>query len=312
MAGSSRFNQLQSVATCQVARQHASSAPVEGERRIPELDTIIPYKKRAGKQRRTEKTPEWLKDVPPQYHSAIMSEVRRERGDCSTSVGAPSHVPSPSPSPMPARRPPIVYAIAPKTDAKDEKDEKDMKMEVKREKDETTGTSAEATPDAEPEPATVAVHVNAAGVMVSGKALGPKATVQPPAAAADGDGTPDVLEMEELLRVAHAKHGAAQKAAAALKRPAAATVAARVVPMRLHTPRRCRGKAAAPLGIHGLKQSQIENKASVSKTLNAFQSWAYDTMRARLRRAGYADDFAKNQARMWHKVVKPVWVRVRG
>ena len=248
--------------------------------------------------------------MPPQYHAVIMSQVRAERATGSTGVGAPSHVTSPPPPHMPVRRPPIVYPMVPKTEAKDEKDEKDLKVEIKREGDATMDT----VPDVAAEVPPAAVYINTAGVAVAGSALGPRAALTQPQPAA-ADEVPDVLAMEALLRDAHAAHGATTRAAAARKRPAAAQVvpAAQAAPaMRLHRPRRLRRKAAAPVGIHGLKQSHIEFKASVSKSMNAFQSWAYDTMRGRLRRAGYSDDFAKVQARLWHKAVKPVWDRVRG
>ena len=57
----------------------ARAQPAQRAARIPEVDTILPYKSRATKRAKAEPNLEFLKAVPDQYHPTILAQMAEER-----------------------------------------------------------------------------------------------------------------------------------------------------------------------------------------------------------------------------------------
>ena len=193
-----------------------------------------------------------------------------------------------------------------KYSAKEETDDdeaKSVKMELKHE-----------DVDAEHQAVQAEVYMNQVGVFADKAALGPRAMVgAPPKADGAGD---DVLEIEEMMRQAHAAHMAdpsAKKRPAAApdkkKKPAAHPIASVVLRLKR---RRIVGKKRGEAVDYGLTTIEMEAKAKIHKNIHSYQTWAYQKVRKQLNRVGYDDSTAKKEARWWHNEVKATWAKFRG
>ena len=196
---------------------------------------------------------------------------------------------------------------------------KEEKYSVKEETDDDDAKSVKVEPkhedaDAEQQAVQADVYMNQVGVIADKGALGPRAMVgAPPKADGAGD---DVLEIEEMMRQAHAAHKAdpsAKRRPAAVpdktKKPAAHPIAAVVLRLKR---RRIVGKKRGEAVDYGLTPIEMEAKAKIHKNIHTYQTWAYQKVRKALERVGYDDNTAKKEARWWHKEVKATWAKFRG
>ena len=311
--------------------------PAQRAVQIPELDTILPYKRRAPKRQKVDQRMEFLKGVPEQYHEAILNQMAGERAVHAPTPRARSHSYASSSAGVKSEGAAVAPTAIKKDgggdgDGADDNDDDDDDGDDEEESDAEDkddlfkdDKKIKTEPAADPPAgAPAAVYINTQGHI--GKAdLGPRAvlgqwrvdddTVVPPKS------PEDVAAMEARFAAAHDAHGRAER----MKRPAACAhgapmavgkrpACAHGAPMatavkELRRMRRLRGKQIAPQVYHTftIPDELVREKVATLKNVASFQSWGYHKVRAAIKKGGYSDEYAKTQAAVWHRKLKDIW-----
>ena len=269
--------------------------PAEWAARIPELDTILPFKCRAEKTKKSS-DPEFLSAVPEQYRQGIRDQIAAA-GRGTTGSGCAI---------QPAKRP----KVAPTKDELFDDDED--KKHIKVEDDRVVGEGAERAEPAAPSVVGTSFaslskgDVGPRAVLGTWRTDATEASVVPPAKPTD------VVSMEAKLKAAHGKHLAGEKVrrrpAAALRRPAAAAapMVAAVQAHRLR--RRLKGKQPRPGAWAGtIDADLIKEKLESCPNVDSFTSWGYHRVRNAMVKAGHSDTNAKAMGSQWYGKLKAMW-----
>ena len=269
--------------------------PAEWAARIPELDTILPFKCRAEKTKKSS-DPEFLSAVPEQYRQGIRDQIAAAGSGTTGSACAT----------QPAKRP----KVEPTKDElfDDDEDKKHIKVEDGR----VVGEGAERAEPAAPSVVGTSFaslskgDVGPRAVLGTWRTDGTEASVVPPAKPTD------VVSLEAKLKAAHGLHLAGEKVrrrpAAAQMRPAAAApmVAAALHAHRLR--RRLRGKQRRPGSWAGTIDTDLVNaKLESCKNVDSFTSWGYHRVRTAMVKAGHSDANAKAMGSQWYGKLKAMW-----